>query len=217
MAGPSAAQIGGVGDLFQGIATGIGDFAEASAYKKAQRYALNNANIAQEAGDIKMEQTKRAIFKTIGAQEAGYAGAGLTSSGSAQEVLRSSISQGALEKAIVNAQTQINVNGYKQEAAEFAGMATAAKAAGIGAIIGSVADAAMAFSDRRMKTDIQRVGSHGELGLYRYRFLGEDRMRVGVMADEVAIHAPHALGPVIGGYSTVNYRSLGLGSLVEGG
>jgi hypothetical protein len=213
----SAAQVGGVGDLFQGIATGIGDIAEGNAYKKAQRYALQNANVAQEAGDIKLEQTRRAIFRTIGAQEAGYAGAGLTESGSAQSVLRSSISQGALEKAIVNAQTQSNVTGYKEQAAQFGGMATAAKAAGIGAIIGGIADAAMAFSDRRLKTDIERVGSHGELGLYRFRFLGEDRMRVGVMADEVAVHAPHALGPVVGGYSTVYYGRLGLGSLVEGG
>lgn len=213
----SSAQIGGVGDLFQGIAEGVGDFAEASAYKKAQQYALQNANIAQEAGDIKMEQTKRQIFKVLGAQQAGYAAAGLTSGGSAQEVLRSSVSQGALEKAIVNAQTQINVTGYKEQAAQFAGMSTAAKAAGVGAIVGGVANAAAAFaSDRRLKTDIELVGSHGKLGIYSFRYVWEDTPRIGVMADEVAVHAPYALGPPVEGYATVNYGALGLAHLVGG-
>jgi hypothetical protein len=213
----SGAQIGGIGDLFSGIASGIGDFAEGSAYKAAERYALINANVAQEAGDIKMEQTKRQIFKVIGAQKAEYAAAGLTGGGSAQEVLRSSISQGSLEKAIVNAQTQINVTGYKEQAAQFGGMATAADAAGAGSIIGGVANFAAAFfaSDRRLKTDITPVAMHGSLPIYSYRFIGEDKLRLGPMADEVAIHAPHALGPMINGYATVNYAALGLAHLVE--
>ncbi len=129
--------IGGIGDLF----TGFGQLKEADAYKKAAKYALQNAVISQEAGDIKLEQTNRAIFKTIGAQKAGYAGAGLTGGGSAQEVLRSSVSQGALEKAVVNEQTQINVIGYKSQAAQFAGMAAAADAAAVAEVasgIGSI-------------------------------------------------------------------------------
>jgi hypothetical protein len=124
--------------------TGLGDLAEAKAYKTAEKFALQNAVISQEAGDIKMEQTKLAIFKTLGAQEAGYAGgAGLTGGGSAQYVLKNSVAQGALEKAIVNEQTQINVTGYEEQAAQFAGMAKYAKDAGAGSIISGVADAAM--------------------------------------------------------------------------
>lgn len=199
----------GIGDLFQGL----GNLAEAGAYGTAAKLASENAVIAQEAGDIKLEQTKRQIFKVIGAQQAEYAGSGLTGGGSAQEVLRSSVSQGSLEKAIVNAQTAINVHGYEAQAAEFKGMQQAADAAAAGDFISA---AFSFFSDRRLKTDIEQVGSHGTLGLYRFRFIGQDDLHVGVMADEVAIHAPYALGPEIGGYATVDYGKLGLQHLVEG-
>jgi hypothetical protein len=64
------------------------------------------------------------------------------------------------------------------------------------------------FSDQRLKTDIERIGDLGALGLYRFRYIGNDVVWIGVMADEVAEHAPHALGPVIGGYATVDYSKL---------
>lgn len=220
MAGISTAQgLGAAGDLFSGIAGGIGDLAEAKAYKKAAKYAHQNAIIAREAGDIKLAQTGREIFKTIGAQAAGYAGAGLTAGGSAQSVLRDSLSQGALEKAIVNAQANIDVNAYLSQEAQFKGMAKASKAAGIGSIIGGVisAGAVIAGSDRRLKTDIIQIGTHGNLNIYSFRFHGDDKQRVGVMADEVAIHAPYALGPPNNGYATVDYGALGLGHLLEMG
>ncbi len=215
---------GGIGDLFGGIGSIIsagGDKAEARAYAKASEYALQNATIAQEAGEIRLEQAGRNIYKTLGAQGAGYASAGLTDSGSAQYVLRDSIHQGALEKAIVNEQTQINVTGYKAQSASFLGMqqaadaaASAKKAGGIGSIIGgAIGILGSIFSDRRMKTDIEYVDSHEGVGIYRFRYIGEQRMRLGVMADEVAVHAPHALGPVVGGYATVDYDALGLGHL----
>lgn len=133
-----------IGGLFGGLADFAeagGDIAEANAYSKAENYALQNSVISQEAGDIKMEQTKRQVYKTVGQQQAGYAGAGLTSSGSAQSVLRNSVSQGSLEKAIVNEQTAINVTGYEEQAAQFKGMKTAADAAAAGAAakgIGSI-------------------------------------------------------------------------------
>lgn len=209
----AAGAIGGIGDLF----TGIGDLAEAKAYKKAAKYAHQNAIISQEAGDIKLAQTSRAIFKTIGAQGAGYASAGLTGGGSAQEVLRNSVSQGALEKAIVNEQTQINVIGYLSQEAQFKGMAAAAKAAGIGSLITGVATIGLAVaSDRQLKTDIVQVGTYGKIGIYSFRYLNDDEPQVGVMADEVAVHYPDALGPVIEGYATVDYAKLGLTALVGG-
>ncbi len=90
---------------------------------------------------------------------------------------------------------------------------------GLGGILGSLgsmaSSAAVAFSDRRLKTDIERVGSHGPLGLYSFRFHGDQKRRTGVMADDVAIHAPEALGPEINGFATVDYGKLGLAHLVE--
>ncbi len=142
----AVAGIGAVGDLFQGIFGAAGDLAEAKAYKTAAKFSLQNAVISQEAGDIRLEQTNRAIYKTIGSQKAGYAGAGLTGGGSAQGVLRSSVSQGALEKAIVNEQTQINVLGYESQAAQFQGMAAAAKDAAGGSFLGGLFKAAVAIA-----------------------------------------------------------------------
>ncbi len=150
----AAGGLGAAGDLFQGLFGGLAGFAEAKGYKQAAGFAAQNAIISQEAGDIKQAQEERRIFKTLGTQAAGYAGAGLTAGGSAQAVLRSSLSQGALEKAIINEQTQINVTGYKAQAAQFSAMAKAAKTGGIGSIIGGVLKAAAvvapALSDRRL-------------------------------------------------------------------
>lgn len=143
--GLSAGQIGGIGGAISGLFGFLGDSAEASAYDTAAKYADQNAVIAREAGDIKLEQTGRQVYKTLGAQAAQYAGAGLTGSGSAQSVLRDSIHQGALEKAIVNEQAQINVTGYEAQAAQFRGMAQAAQAAGGGGLLGGIFGAVASF------------------------------------------------------------------------
>lgn len=65
------------------------------------------------------------------------------------------------------------------------------------------------FSDRRLKTNIVPVGVEPDgLGVYDYDYVwGGERQR-GVMADEVARIRPWALGPVVGGYATVNMGAL---------
>lgn len=72
---------------------------------------------------------------------------------------------------------------------------------GLGRAIGT---ALAIFSDPRLKTDIERIGTEPDgLGVYRYRYLWEDEPREGVMADEVAALRPWALGPQVGGFATV--------------
>jgi hypothetical protein len=65
--------------------------------------------------------------------------------------------------------------------------------------------AAMAGSDKRLKTDIQPVGKtfDGQT-VYKYRYKGEPNFRMGLIAQEVEKHHPHAVG-LAGGYKTVNY------------
>ena len=213
MAITAAQGLGAAGDLFGGIASGIGSFAEAKGYKKAAKYAAQNAILAREAGDIKLAQTERQIFKVIGAQKAGYAAAGLTGGGSAQAILRDSLSQGALEKAIVNQQAQIDVNSYLSQSEQFKAMAKASKAAGIGSIIGGVLSAgAMLFSDDRLKTNKIMVGNINGFNIYDYDIFGQ-RQR-GVLVSEIAVRAPYALGPKVEGYQTVDYGLLGLSYLL---
>lgn len=65
------------------------------------------------------------------------------------------------------------------------------------------------FSDSRLKTDIEKVGvAEDGLGIYAFRYIGQLRRLVGVMADEVALLRPWALGPTVVGYRTVNYGAL---------
>jgi hypothetical protein len=65
------------------------------------------------------------------------------------------------------------------------------------------------FSDRRLKEDIEKLDAFEDgLGIYRYRYVGQEVDRIGVMADEVAKLRPWALGPEVGGYATVNYGRL---------
>lgn len=75
------------------------------------------------------------------------------------------------------------------------------------------------FSDRALKRDIVPVNgeSHRGLTLYSYRYAWDrpSKRRIGVMADEVGRMHPHALGPAIGGFATVDYAKLGLAHLVE--
>lgn len=87
---------------------------------------------------------------------------------------------------------------------------------GIGGLVsglGSLASGAGAmgaagmFSDRRLKSNIEKVGELEDgLGVYEYDIFGE-RQR-GVMADEVEQLRPWALGPEVAGYRTVRYGDL---------
>ena len=72
---------------------------------------------------------------------------------------------------------------------------------GLGALV------AMGLSDRRLKSNIVRVGTHPlGIGIYEYD-LGGKRER-GVMADEVARVKPEAVVRGDDGYARVNYGML---------
>ncbi len=78
----------------------------------------------------------------------------------------------------------------------------------------SAGSAALFASDRRLKENVERIGELSDgLGVYEYDYrsgfgLPEER-QMGVMADEVELLRPWALGPVVNGYATVNYAALG--------
>lgn len=72
--------------------------------------------------------------------------------------------------------------------------------------IGTGVQAASLFSDRRLKTDIKRVGATDSgIPVYTYRYGGSGPFHMGIMADE----APgEALGPIVDGYATVDYGAI---------
>ncbi len=63
------------------------------------------------------------------------------------------------------------------------------------------------MSDRRLKRDVTRIGEYRGVGLYLYRYNWSDEWQAGVMADEVALVAPHAV-TTRGGVQLVNYGAL---------
>jgi hypothetical protein len=76
---------------------------------------------------------------------------------------------------------------------------------GIGGLMG-------AFSDRRLKIDIEETGEElNGLPLYRYRYLWDSPRvrRMGVMADDVRRLVPHAVSRDATGFDKVNYDALG--------
>jgi len=68
------------------------------------------------------------------------------------------------------------------------------------------------ISDMRLKRDIALIGRRDDgLGLYRYRYLSNDTVYVGVMAQEVALLHPEAIvRNALDDYLRVDYGRLGL-------
>lgn len=77
-----------------------------------------------------------------------------------------------------------------------------------GALGSAAMAAALYFSDRRLKMNVQRIGTHPlGIGVYAYDYVwGEPA--VGVMADEVERVMPYAVATHPSGYKMVNYGVL---------
>ena len=79
-----------------------------------------------------------------------------------------------------------------------------------GAAVASAALMALAaFSDKRVKEDIKKVGKTDEgMPIYTYKYKGSPKTQMGVMAQDVKKKKPSALGPVLGGIMTVDYSKI---------
>jgi hypothetical protein len=74
--------------------------------------------------------------------------------------------------------------------------------------LGSLAGSAFAFSDRRLKTDIDVVGSlMDETPVYSYRYIDdpEEVRRIGLMAQDVEEETPEAVIEHPSGFKMVDY------------
>lgn len=81
---------------------------------------------------------------------------------------------------------------------------TAAQLAGLG----MMAYAAFGASDRRIKSNVKRIGTHPlGIGVYKYEIYGKEE--IGVMADEVFEVMPEAVVEMPGGTLGVNYDMIG--------
>lgn len=124
---------GAVSDLF----AAEGKKAEAGNYRLAAGMSDKNAEYAALSTSIKNMQTERQIYQTLGEQQAGVASSGFASGGSAGDLLRDSVSQGALSHAVISQQGLIQEETYKTEAQSYRTMADAADKAATGLQIGA--------------------------------------------------------------------------------
>jgi hypothetical protein len=225
MALPSLGELGGSG-VFTGIGGAVADIfgakgykAEAASYVKARDFSKQSGNLVQAATAIKETQQQRELYKVVGSQQAGYAASGVAMAGSALDILRSSMAEGELDRQLIRTQGLVDKNAFDAEAAAYQGQADAAKqagkakkASGVGQLITAGLSLAAMFSDRRLKEDIVFVRHHPRLGLnvYHFRYIGEDVVWEGFMADEVEDKYPEAIdyhGEE--NYMSVDYSKLG--------
>lgn len=129
MASISLPDFGLLGQGIGGVGSAVGDLITQSGYYKAARQYTQagnlegeaatifgqNANISRASGAIEASQARRSIYKSESGTEAQAGGAGLRGGAGVGDILRSSASQGALKLALVGAQTEINVNAYKEQ------------------------------------------------------------------------------------------------------
>lgn len=130
--------LGAAGDLFSGVAGFMGDQSAASAYKKAAKFATQNAATAERSGVIQEAQAARQIYQTVSGAQAAEASSGTGTGGSNQYLSRASLQQGGLQKAIIANNAQIQATGFKAEAAADTGQAQQAQAQGASSLFGGI-------------------------------------------------------------------------------
>lgn len=97
---------------------------------------------------------------------------------------------------------------FAQNPGAGAGGGVGGAAGNVGSTIGAVAGR---FSDARLKEDIQCIGTRAGHNWYRFRYVWDapGTVREGVMAHEVKVTHPEAVGQSQG-YLTVDYAKLGI-------
>ena len=112
-----------------------------------------------------------------------------------------------LTQANYAAQAQQHSQGQGALSSLIGGLGGAA-ASGYGSFLGAKAAAApLLLSDRRLKTDARKVGKlDNGLDVWVFRYKGDGRFQIGVMADEVAGVHPDAVAITPVGFQMVDYE-----------
>jgi len=174
----------------------------ADAYKNALATAQQQQQLRVGTG---MQGAQQYAGIGTGAQQAGLQGAQAT------------IGAGTLgqqtQQAFDTAKYQqfLQERGYDFQTAQF----LANIAEGTGALSGSTTtnqQPTSFFSDERLKHDIKKIGKTNDgQPIYSFKYNGDDRTQIGLLAQEVEKKHPEAVG-LSGGYKTVDYAKATAGS-----
>lgn len=206
---------GGLGSGISSLFGAVGDLQSAKGYKKAAAQADLSAQLSEQSTQIQITQQQRELYKTLGSQQADIGGAGLANSGSALDLVRSSAAQGSLAKQLIGLQGEITKSGYEAEAASYRQMASASKKSALGGAIGGaikIAGAFAMFSDDRLKENVRLVRRRQDgIGIYSYRFKGDQTWFEGLLASDVLAVRPDAVAVDLAtGLYKVDYDALGV-------
>lgn len=211
-----AFDFGGFGSGVGGIIGGIGEIgaskATAAGYAASAKSLREAARLTQISTGIKLRQASIEIYKALGGARSDTAANGLTKSGSAMDSIRASAMQGGLQKAVMGLQGKIDYTSLIGQAQMAEAQASAAKKSGkggIGSIIGGVAGVVGAFSDDRLKDEIELLHRREDgIGIYKFKYLGDGLLYMGVLASEVEKIKPDAVWVDANGFRRVDYQMI---------
>lgn len=189
-----------VGNVVSNVVGNVVNTSVSNAVSAAsQAAAMSAANAASQAAAAASHAASRAAAHAAGnaassAASRAASSAASNAAGRAASTAASRAASGAADRAAAHA---------AKKAAEAAAAAAANAASNV-----------RIPSDRRLKRDIVLLGRTTDgLHLYRYRYIGDSSLYVGVMAQEVAKRRPAAVSRADNGYLQVDYGQLGLAFL----
>lgn len=178
--------------------------AQAIAPLYSQGYQTGVQTAMGQQGVISSDlQRKLAAGQQVAGLGTGAQGAALQG---AQQQLAAGTAEQQTQQADLTAQYQqfLQQQGFPYQQAQF----LANIAMGTGALSGSTTTTQQPtgfFSDRRLKHDVKEIGeTHDGQPIYSYKYNGDNKTQIGLMAQDVEKHHPEAVG-VMGGYKTVDY------------
>lgn len=143
---------GGLSDIGSAVSDlfgAVGSSKAGSAYGQAAQIATENEQLTLRSGQIEEQQLGQQTYQTLGAERATTAGAGLTTGGSATDLMAASGTQAAISKQLLANQTQVTAQGFAQQAAAYKGQQQSAQAqasgGGLGGLLSGVAGIAALF------------------------------------------------------------------------
>ncbi len=173
-------------------------------YGQAIQTAQQQQGVVAQDLARRMQAGQQIAGLGTGAQQAALQGA--------QAQLAAGTAEQQTQQADLTARYQqfLQERGYPFQVAQF----LANIAMGTGALSGSTTTTTQPagfFSDRRLKHDVERIGQTDDgLPIYSYKYNGDDKTQIGLMAQDVEKEKPEAVGlaPAADGnlYKTVDYE-----------
>lgn len=198
----AAQQYGNIGQNLYQMGLGTGQAIQGlgqQQYAQGMGAAQQLAGLAQQGYGMGAATSQALAGLGTQAQQAGLQGA--------QAQMGAGTLEQQTQQADLTARYQqfLQERGYPFQVAQF----LANIAMGTGALSGSTTTTTQPmpfFSDRRVKDDVKEIGkTHDGQPIYSFKYNGDDRTQIGLMAQDVEKKHPEAVGEY-GGIKTVDYK-----------